>query len=208
MINVHAQVRTCVNCSQKVFSRPGLPVRWFVSVSQRSLATCLRCKSTTQIPAWKAIISYRPTNRPTLLEFVRQTVQLPALSPHKSTQKQSDKVLSAQRLTRLGGIRKRPVRVLALHFGYRIIDSGASKQTVEIQLSHIVKEILGRVEERQSFHHALIHGHHQVNIIGGKSKRLHLSHFANSRSHIDVDGQLLVAILAHTHHFHLGSPYP
>ena len=84
------------------------------------------CKSTTQFLAWKAIISYRPTNRPKLLEFVRQTVQLPALSPHESTQKQSDKVLSAQRLTRFWGIRKRPVRVLALHFGYRIIDGGAS----------------------------------------------------------------------------------
>jgi hypothetical protein len=40
-------------------------------------------------------IFYRPTNRPTLLEFVRQTVRLLALSPHKGTQKSLYQILSA-----------------------------------------------------------------------------------------------------------------
>ena len=63
-----------------------------------------RCKGRKDFRAYEGFIFYRPTNRPTFSEIVRQTVQLSALSSHKSTQKLFYKVLSSQRLTRFWGI--------------------------------------------------------------------------------------------------------
>ena len=86
-----------------------------------------RCKVRNKKSPHEGLIFYRPTNRPTFSEIVRQTVRLPALSPQKSTQKSFYYVLSSQRLTCFWSISKRPIRVLTLHFGYRVIDSGAPR---------------------------------------------------------------------------------
>jgi hypothetical protein len=55
-----------------------------------------QCKVRKEFSPLDGFIFYRPANRPTLSEFVQQTVQLSALSPHKGTQKLLDQVLSSQ----------------------------------------------------------------------------------------------------------------
>ena len=162
-----------------------------------------RCKVRNKKSPHEGLIFYRPTNRPTFSEIVRQTVRLPALSPQKSAQKSFYYVLSSQRLTCFWSISKRPIRVLTLHFGYRVIDSGAPRQIVEISLAHIVNKVFGGVKEWQSFYHALVHGHHQVSIVAGITKSQRLSHLANGRYHIGICGQLLIATITHAQHLYL-----
>ena len=82
------------------FSRRSLRERLSLAVSVR-----WHCKVRNKKPTLKGFIFYRPANRPTFLEIVRQTVvrqtvQHSTLGPHKSTQKLLDKVLSAQSLAR------------------------------------------------------------------------------------------------------------
>ena len=68
-----------------------------------------RCKVRNKKSPHEGLIFYRPTNRPTFSEIVRQTVRLPALSPQKSAQKPLYYVLSSQSLACFWYISKRPI---------------------------------------------------------------------------------------------------
>jgi len=63
-------------------------------MTQESVPTAIKVRK--EFSPLDGFIFYRPANRPTLSEFVQQTVQLSALSPHKGTQKLLDQVLSSQ----------------------------------------------------------------------------------------------------------------